>query len=54
MLLHARTIALPLYPARPAVEVTAPAPPHMLAALARFGYDPARDETPIPAEAVPA
>ena len=39
--LHARSIALPLYPAKPPVEITAPPPPHMLAALARFGYDPA-------------
>jgi tRNA pseudouridine32 synthase/23S rRNA pseudouridine746 synthase len=38
--LHARTIAIPLYPARPAIEVTAPVPPHMLAALIRLGYDP--------------
>jgi tRNA pseudouridine32 synthase/23S rRNA pseudouridine746 synthase/23S rRNA pseudouridine1911/1915/1917 synthase len=41
--LHARTIAVPLYPARPAIEVTAPVPPHMLAALTRLGYDPAQD-----------
>ena len=38
--LHARAIAIPLYPARPAIEVTAPVPPHMLAALIRLGYDP--------------
>jgi tRNA pseudouridine32 synthase / 23S rRNA pseudouridine746 synthase len=42
--LHARTIALPLYPARPAIQVTAPMPPHMLAALTALGYDP-RQET---------
>ncbi len=41
--LHARTIAIPLYPARPAIEVAAPVPPHMLAALHRFGYDPGSD-----------
>jgi tRNA pseudouridine32 synthase/23S rRNA pseudouridine746 synthase/23S rRNA pseudouridine1911/1915/1917 synthase len=41
--LHARAIAIPLYPARPAIQVTAPVPPHMLAALTRLGYDPARD-----------
>src|SRR5947207_2841109 len=29
--LHARTIALPLYPAKPPIAVTAPVPPHMLA-----------------------
>jgi RluA family pseudouridine synthase len=41
--LHARAIAIPLYPARPAIQVTAPIPPHMLAALVRLGYDPASD-----------
>jgi tRNA pseudouridine32 synthase / 23S rRNA pseudouridine746 synthase len=40
LLLHARSIALPLYPGRPPIEVTAPVPPHMLAALVRLGYDP--------------
>ena len=39
LMLHARAIALPLYPARPPIAVTAPAPPHMLAALGRLGYD---------------
>jgi tRNA pseudouridine32 synthase/23S rRNA pseudouridine746 synthase/23S rRNA pseudouridine1911/1915/1917 synthase len=39
--LHARAIALPLYPARPPVAVTAPVPPHMLAALSRLGYSAA-------------
>ncbi len=42
--LHARTITLPLYPARAAIQVTAPVPPHMLAALTALGYDP-RQET---------
>jgi RluA family pseudouridine synthase len=41
--LHARAISVPLYPARPAIQVTAPVPPHMLAALVRLGYDPAKD-----------
>ncbi|HXP04660.1 MAG TPA: RNA pseudouridine synthase, partial [Stellaceae bacterium] len=41
--LHARAISIPLYPARPAVEVTSPVPAHMLAALARLGYDPDRE-----------
>ena len=41
LLLHARAISLPLYAGRPPIEVTATAPPHMLAALARLGYDPA-------------
>lgn len=54
MLLHARAISLPLYPARPPVDVAAPPPPAMLAALARFGYDPRADEAPHPAETVPA
>jgi tRNA pseudouridine32 synthase/23S rRNA pseudouridine746 synthase/23S rRNA pseudouridine1911/1915/1917 synthase len=54
MLLHARAIALPLYPARPPVAVTAPVPQHMLAALRRLGYDPQYDETPLAAEAIPA
>ena len=35
---HARAITIPLYPARPAIQVTAPVPPHMLAALMRLGY----------------
>ena len=43
LLLHARSIALPLYPGRPPIEVTAPVPPHMLAALVRLGYDPASE-----------
>ena len=41
LLLHARAISLPLYPAKPPVAVTAPPPPHLLAALAGLGYDPA-------------
>src|SRR5215472_5092672 len=48
--LYARSVTLPLYPTRGPIEITAPVPPHMLAALARFGYDPASD----PAEAVTA
>lgn len=39
--LHARTLTIPLYPARPAIQVSAPVPPHMLAALIPLGYDPA-------------
>jgi tRNA pseudouridine32 synthase/23S rRNA pseudouridine746 synthase len=39
LLLHARWIAVPLYPGRPPITVTAPAPPHMLAELQRLGYD---------------
>jgi tRNA pseudouridine32 synthase/23S rRNA pseudouridine746 synthase/23S rRNA pseudouridine1911/1915/1917 synthase len=39
--LHARALTVPLYPARPAIRVAAPVPPHMLAGLVRLGYDPA-------------
>ena len=52
--LHARSIGLPLYPAKPSIAVTAPVPPHMLAALKRLGYDPANDPTPAGQEAIPA
>lgn len=56
--LHARRIALPLYPARPPIAVSAPVPPHMLAPLAALGYDPVAGEAPAPegpiAEAIPA
>ena len=45
--LYARSVALPLYRAPPALEITAPVPAHMLAALERLGYEPAR---PIVAE----
>ena len=45
LLLHARSIALPLYPGKPPIEVTAPVPPHMLAALVRLGYDPAGENS---------
>jgi tRNA pseudouridine32 synthase / 23S rRNA pseudouridine746 synthase len=46
--LHARSIALPLYPSR-AVGATAAVPPHMLAALAALGFDPASDRRePLP------
>ena len=38
--LYARSVTLPLYPARPSLEITAPVPPHMLPALERLGYDP--------------
>lgn len=40
--LHARAVAVPLYPNRPPVVATAPVPPHMLAALRACGYDPAQ------------
>lgn len=35
--LHARAIALPLYPKKPAIMVTAPVPPHMRRALEACG-----------------
>jgi tRNA pseudouridine32 synthase / 23S rRNA pseudouridine746 synthase len=41
--LYARSVALPLYPARSPLEISAPVPPHMIAALARLGYDPASE-----------
>jgi tRNA pseudouridine32 synthase / 23S rRNA pseudouridine746 synthase len=41
--LYARSVTLPLYAARPSLQITAPAPPHMLAALTLLGYDPATD-----------
>ena len=48
--LHARAIALPLYPAREPIAVEAPVPSHMLPAMAPLGYDPA----PAIREAIPA
>jgi RluA family pseudouridine synthase len=39
LMLCARSITLPLYPARPPITVTAPVPPHMLAALRELGYE---------------
>jgi tRNA pseudouridine32 synthase / 23S rRNA pseudouridine746 synthase len=41
--LYARSVKLPLYPARSPIEITAPVPPHMLAALTGLGYDRASD-----------
>lgn len=38
--LYARSIKLPLYPARPPLEITAPAPPHMIAGLQQLGCEP--------------
>ena len=51
--LHARTISLPLYPGKPPIAVTAPVPPHMLAALVALAYDRASDAA-TQREAVPA
>jgi len=53
--LHARSIALPLYPAKPPIRVTAPVPEHMLAALRRLGYNPVIEaQAQALSEAVPA
>jgi tRNA pseudouridine32 synthase / 23S rRNA pseudouridine746 synthase len=40
MQLHARAVAVPLYPAKAPVVISAPVPPHMRAALAQLGYEP--------------
>ncbi|HTQ34655.1 MAG TPA: RNA pseudouridine synthase [Stellaceae bacterium] len=47
--LHARAITIPLYPARPPIQVTAPVPPHMRAALAALGFDTAANSMALPA-----
>ncbi|MBL8630702.1 MAG: RNA pseudouridine synthase [Rhodospirillaceae bacterium] len=38
LMLHSRSISLPLYPSRPAVVATAPPPPHMVDALKACGW----------------
>lgn len=47
LLLHARRIVVPLYPARPPVMTTAPVPPHMLTALIRLGFDTADESVAL-------
>ena len=42
LMLYARSISLPLYPARPPLEITAPIPSHMVAALHRLGREEVR------------
>ena len=42
LMLYARSIGLPLYPARPPLEITAPVPSHMVAALHRLGHEEVR------------
>src|SRR3954471_14576885 len=44
--LHARSISLPLYPAKPPIAVTAPVPPHMRSLLMGLGYREADDAPP--------
>ena len=41
LMLYARSISLPLYPARPSLEIAAPVPSHMAAALHRLGCEEA-------------
>lgn len=38
LMLHARALTLPLYPAKPPIEVTAPVPAHMRAPLGACGF----------------
>ena len=47
--LHARAISVPLYKNKPAVEVVAPVPAHMLAALHLAGFAEAADAAGNPA-----
>jgi RluA family pseudouridine synthase len=44
--LYARSITLPLYPARPPLEITAPVPPHMVATLRQLGWNEAETYDP--------
>jgi 23S rRNA-/tRNA-specific pseudouridylate synthase len=37
--LHARALTIPLYPTRPAIQVNAPVPSHMLSALTALGFE---------------
>jgi tRNA pseudouridine32 synthase/23S rRNA pseudouridine746 synthase len=60
-LLHARSISVPLYPGRPAIAATAPAPDDMLGSLEGLGYNsrPEREPSKVvlcrePTEAVAA
>jgi tRNA pseudouridine32 synthase/23S rRNA pseudouridine746 synthase/23S rRNA pseudouridine1911/1915/1917 synthase len=39
--LYARSITLPLYPERPPLQITAPVPRHMVAALQNLGFEKA-------------
>jgi tRNA pseudouridine32 synthase / 23S rRNA pseudouridine746 synthase len=52
--LHARAISIPLYPTRPAIQVSAAVPPHMLAALTALGYDLAQETNEAAPETVTA
>jgi tRNA pseudouridine32 synthase/23S rRNA pseudouridine746 synthase len=44
LMLHARALAVPLYPSKPTIRVCAPPPLHMLRALAALGYEPGKAE----------
>jgi tRNA pseudouridine32 synthase/23S rRNA pseudouridine746 synthase/23S rRNA pseudouridine1911/1915/1917 synthase len=44
--LHARAIAIPLYPAKPPIAVSAPVPAHMATALRRLGFAEGADSLP--------
>ena len=44
--LHASRVRFQLSPKRPVIDVSAAAPPHMLPALRRCGYDPGNTESP--------
>ncbi len=46
--LHSRAIVVPLYNNRPPIRVSAPPPPHMRAALARCGWEGAREDSHEP------
>ena len=50
--LHARAVALPLYPGKPPITIAASPPAHMLEALRLCGYDEAV-EPPSPVAAAP-
>jgi RluA family pseudouridine synthase len=47
LFLHARAVTVPLYPRRPPITVTAPAPPHMRAGLAACGITDESESTTL-------
>ena len=52
--LHARSIALPLYPNRAPITARAPPPPHMVEALRRCGYVAATEPPAASRRSLPA